>query len=160
MDVDTVVLRDLKKFINNTLKHVNNIDILMQDDINMPCTGCMLLFPTNKTKKLVKLFATRDKRLEKYTKDNDQVILRDLRNDNFNINIVLFPHEFFPNGLIYLNNKYIVNNTHSTKFKSQICGDEIEIFLIIKDNIIKDFTYQSKLEECLDKKEKRFFRRL
>ncbi len=41
------------------------------------------------------------------------------------------------------NNKYIGNCTHSTKFKSQICGDEIEIFLIIKDNMIKDFTYQS-----------------
>ena len=41
------------------------------------------------------------------------------------------------------NNKYIGNCTHSTKFKSQICGDEIEIFLIIKDNMIKDCTYQS-----------------
>ena len=45
------------------------------------------------------------------------------------------------------NNKYIENCTHSTKFKSQICGDEIEIFLIIKDNIIKDFTYQS--QSCI-----------
>ena len=45
------------------------------------------------------------------------------------------------------NNKYIGNCTHSTKFKSQICGDEIEIFLIIKDNMIKDFTYQS--QSCI-----------
>ena len=45
------------------------------------------------------------------------------------------------------NNKYIGNCTHSTKFKSQICGDEIEIFLIIKDNVIKDFTYQS--QSCI-----------
>ncbi len=45
------------------------------------------------------------------------------------------------------NNKYIGNFTHSTKFKSQICGDEIEIFLIIKDNMIKDFTYQS--QSCI-----------
>ncbi len=45
------------------------------------------------------------------------------------------------------NNKYIENCTHSTKFKSQICGDEIEIFLIIKDNMIKDFTYQS--QSCI-----------
>ena len=42
------------------------------------------------------------------------------------------------------NNKHILNCTHSTKYKSQICGDEIEIFLIIKNNIIKDFSYQSK----------------
>jgi len=45
------------------------------------------------------------------------------------------------------NNKYMENCTHSTKFKSQICGDEIEIFLIIKDNMIKDFTYQS--QSCI-----------
>ena len=45
------------------------------------------------------------------------------------------------------NNKYIENCTHSTKFKSQICGDEIEIFLIIKDYMIKDFTYQS--QSCI-----------
>ena len=45
------------------------------------------------------------------------------------------------------NNKYIGNCTHSTKFKSQICGDEIEIFLIIKDDMIKDFTYQS--QSCI-----------
>ena len=45
------------------------------------------------------------------------------------------------------NNKYIGNCTHSTKFKSQICGDEIEIFLIIKNNMIKDFTYQS--QSCI-----------
>ena len=35
------------------------------------------------------------------------------------------------------NNKHIHNCTHSMKYKSQICGDEIEIFLIIKDNVIK-----------------------
>ena len=45
------------------------------------------------------------------------------------------------------NNKHINNCTHSTKFKSQICGDEIEIFLIIKNNMIKDFSYQS--QSCI-----------
>ena len=45
------------------------------------------------------------------------------------------------------NNKYINNFTHSTKYKSSICGDEIEIFLIIKNNMIKDFSYQS--QSCI-----------
>ena len=45
------------------------------------------------------------------------------------------------------NNKHINNCTHSTKFKSSICGDEIEIFLIIKNNMIKDFSYQS--QSCI-----------
>ena len=45
------------------------------------------------------------------------------------------------------NNKHINNCPHSTKFKSSICGDEIEIFLIIKNNMIKDFSYQS--QSCI-----------
>ena len=45
------------------------------------------------------------------------------------------------------NNKHIHNCTHSMKYKSQICGDEIEIFLIIKDNVIKDFSYLS--QSCI-----------
>ena len=45
------------------------------------------------------------------------------------------------------NNKYINNCTHSTKYKSSLCGDEIEIFLIIKNNMIKDFSYQS--QSCI-----------
>ena len=45
------------------------------------------------------------------------------------------------------NNKYINNCTHSSKYKSSICGDEIEIFLIIKNNMIKDFSYQS--QSCI-----------
>ena len=45
------------------------------------------------------------------------------------------------------NNKHINNCTHSIKFKSQICGDEIEIFLIMKNNMIKDFSYQS--QSCI-----------
>ena len=45
------------------------------------------------------------------------------------------------------NNKHINNCTHSIKYKSQICGDEIEIFLIMKNNMIKDFSYQS--QSCI-----------
>ena len=45
------------------------------------------------------------------------------------------------------NNKHINNCTHSIKYKSQICGDEIEIFLIIKNNMIRDFSYKS--QSCI-----------
>ena len=45
------------------------------------------------------------------------------------------------------NNKHINNCTHSIKYESQICGDEIEIFLIMKNNMIKDFSYQS--QSCI-----------
>jgi len=42
------------------------------------------------------------------------------------------------------NNKKIINFTHKSKFKSQLCGDEIEISLIIKDQKILDMGYQCK----------------
>ena len=45
------------------------------------------------------------------------------------------------------NNKLIKNFTHTKKYKSQICGDEIEIFLIIKNNMIEDLSYQS--QSCI-----------
>lgn len=41
------------------------------------------------------------------------------------------------------NNKHINNFTHTAKCKSQICGDEIEVFLIIKNNMVQNFSYQS-----------------
>ena len=42
------------------------------------------------------------------------------------------------------NNREIKNFTHKSKFKSQLCGDEIEISLIIKDQKILDMGYQCK----------------
>ena len=40
------------------------------------------------------------------------------------------------------NHKVIKNHTHQSKNKNPICGDEMEISLIVKDNIIKDVGYQ------------------
>ena len=40
------------------------------------------------------------------------------------------------------NNKDITNHTHFTKLKNSLCGDEIQIKLIIKNNKIADFGYQ------------------
>ena len=42
------------------------------------------------------------------------------------------------------NNKEIKNFTHKSKFKSQLCGDEIEISIIIKDQKVLDMGYQCK----------------
>ena len=42
------------------------------------------------------------------------------------------------------NNKDIKNFTHNSKYKSKICGDEIEISLVVKDNKIIDMGYQCK----------------
>ena len=42
------------------------------------------------------------------------------------------------------NNKVIDNFTHKSKNKNPICGDEMEISLIVKDNKIIDMGYQCK----------------
>ena len=41
-------------------------------------------------------------------------------------------------------NKDIKNFTHKSKYKSKMCGDEIEISLIVKDQKILDMGYQCK----------------
>ena len=42
------------------------------------------------------------------------------------------------------NNKVIQNFTHKSKHKNPLCGDEMEISLIIKNDVIKDIGYQCK----------------
>ena len=42
------------------------------------------------------------------------------------------------------NNKIIEAFTHKSKHKNPLCGDEMEIRLIVKDDIIKDMGYQCK----------------
>ena len=40
------------------------------------------------------------------------------------------------------NHKVIKNHTHQSKNKNPLCGDEMEISLLVKDNIIQDMGYQ------------------
>ena len=40
------------------------------------------------------------------------------------------------------NNKIIKNFTHKSKNKNPLCGDEMEISLIVENNVIKDLGYQ------------------
>ena len=42
------------------------------------------------------------------------------------------------------NHRNIKNHTHQCKNKNPLCGDEMQISLIIKDNKITDFGYQCK----------------
>ena len=42
------------------------------------------------------------------------------------------------------NQKGIKNYTHQSKNKNPLCGDEMEISLIVKDNIVEDIGYQCK----------------
>ena len=42
------------------------------------------------------------------------------------------------------NNKFIQNHTHHSKLKNPLCGDEMQINLIINEERIIDFGYQGK----------------
>ncbi len=42
------------------------------------------------------------------------------------------------------NNKIVENYTHKSKHKNPLCGDEMEISLIVKKNVVKDMGYQCK----------------
>jgi nitrogen fixation protein NifU and related proteins len=42
------------------------------------------------------------------------------------------------------NNKTIRNYTHKSKNKNPLCGDEMEISLIVENDIVKDMGYQCK----------------
>ena len=42
------------------------------------------------------------------------------------------------------NNKVIKNYTHKSKNKNPLCGDEMEISLIVENDVIKDMGYQCK----------------
>ena len=42
------------------------------------------------------------------------------------------------------NNKVIENFTHKSKHKNPLCGDEMEISLIVKNDVVKDMGYQCK----------------
>ena len=42
------------------------------------------------------------------------------------------------------NNKVLENFTHKSKHKNPLCGDEMEISLVVKDDVVKDMGYQCK----------------
>ena len=42
------------------------------------------------------------------------------------------------------NNKVVENYTHKSKHKNPLCGDEMEISLVVKEDIVKDMGYQCK----------------
>ena len=45
------------------------------------------------------------------------------------------------------NHGVLDNHTHSSKLKNAICGDEMKVYLIVEDNKILNFKYES--ESCI-----------
>lgn len=105
LDVDIVVTNNIEIFFN---ANMNGNDIFIQNDINMPCVGCILLFNSKNVKKIL------DTLLKIEYKTNLQFefskLLKQLK-----LNYNLLPIDLFPNGLIFFGNDYIPT-TKSNKF--------------------------------------------
>ena len=94
LDVDTVVLGDINKEIDRNAAW----DLCVQDDIQMPCTGCML-FRTSDSSKITiqKIWELRE------PKFNDQITLANLiKNNMISIKITaLSRYKFMCGGLYF-----------------------------------------------------------
>lgn len=98
MDVDTVVLNNL-----NNYKHKNNISLILQNDINMPCTGCLLCKDLKQMEYIYNLISNISK--ENNYEDNDQIIFNNIKHMIGKFDT--FPINEFPNGLLYFDEKFI-----------------------------------------------------
>lgn len=113
LDVDTVALIDLN-IIYSTLD--KSLDIYFQNDINMLCTGCFLIFPNDKNIQLINCVISNQN-----NENNDQIIINQILQNNKNIfNISTFPKETFPNGLLYFSelSDNLNFKKHQTDFKN------------------------------------------
>lgn len=96
LDIDTVVLYNLNDFYNSLQK---GFDMCFQNDINMLCTGCMLMMPNIKTIQLTELMYS-----NKNNTYNDQVFINNLfKNSPLVFCILVLSQNQFPNGLLYFN---------------------------------------------------------
>jgi len=92
LDVDSVVVQDLNSYVD-VVK--DNFDVALQDDCYMPCTGCMLFFPS--AVGLVKpMIETRD-----FSKNDQIYFLKFLKRTKLRVG--LLNRNIFPNGLLYFN---------------------------------------------------------
>jgi hypothetical protein len=110
MDVDTVLLQDVR-YIYEIYKNIGT-NICIQDDINMPCSGCVLYMASEDTAKFTDMVIN-----EKDKFPNDQYTLcgviksipEFVKNSTFKktIQVSLFDRTYFPNGLLYFGEDFI-----------------------------------------------------
>lgn len=102
LDVDTVVLGDLLQYFVHTLLAATaaaSVDLYLQDDLNMACTGCMLFRPSAGALALAECMVK-----NRRDDENDQIVLdrvlRLCRGDG-RLRVALLDLRLFPNGLLF-----------------------------------------------------------
>lgn len=115
LDVDSVALINLN-IIYQTLD--KSVDVYFQNDIIIICTGCMLIFPNNKTISLVNAIIQ-----NKTDTMNDQQLMNNLlQNNPIVLNVGILSEYNFANGLLYFNelNEFNKLNDNPNYRESQI----------------------------------------
>ena len=99
LDVDTVVLGD----INEEIDRDSAWDLCIQDDIQMPCTGCMLFRSSYPSRKAINLIWDL-----KSPVGNDQITLANLmKNKQLSMMVFRLSVYKFMNGLLYFDDDEI-----------------------------------------------------
>lgn len=102
MDVDTVVLHNLQLVYEEHMRN-SMFDVLFQSDVNMPCTGCMLIFNRGKSMQFV------DAVIEQQNcQHNDQLLVNFLLKQYPDlVKCAKFSLFMFPNGLVYFDEDFV-----------------------------------------------------
>lgn len=135
LDVDTVVLKNLIP-IYLDLQSKKNYDVCFQTDINMPCTGCMLLLSTEKTKHFVKTV------IQNKTKEtNDQILVNAiLKQEPDIIRHLQFSHFMFPNGVMFFGDDFVNVPAYLVDMKTEYMNTPKETYLVHANWMVGDET--------------------
>jgi hypothetical protein len=103
MDADTVVLKNLNMFYLNFIQNNDKykIDMVVQNDLHMLCTGCMFFLPNTKTVE----FTQRVFDHSSYEMNDQNYIGYIFRDEKPNISFTVFDYMEFPNGFLYFENQ-------------------------------------------------------
>ncbi len=134
LDVDTVVLKNVMPFYFD-LKNQNNYDTCFQTDLNMPCTGCMLLLATEKNKDFVKTIIK-----NKTNQTNDQILVNAILRQHPIINYIQFSHFIFPNGVMFFGDDFVNVPEYLVDMKREYMSTEKETYLVHANWMVGDET--------------------
>jgi len=110
MDIDTVVLDNLHPIYEKC--YASKTQIWFQSDMNMLCTGCMLVINSPASKELFQRICYIQNNNETKTEEhNDQVFLnhflRTYTGGGYTLYIDVFPIFQFPNGLLFFKDDFV-----------------------------------------------------
>ena len=130
MDIDTVVLDNLTPLYEKCIAAKEHI--WFQSDINMLCTGCMLVLNSHASKDLIQKLCTVHN--QDQTQHNDQLILNHIihsYNSEHRLYIGVFSIFQFPNGLLYFKDDFVkTSNPKYLQLRSQFHASAEKVLFV------------------------------